>query len=158
MKKWILGLMLLAVAVSANAQFEAGTKYLGASLTNLGLSYSTHEKFRLGIGSSVGYFVADQFMVKADISYNHTNHIDDVSAGLSGRYYFSENGIFMGAGADYVHYTKSNNDVQIPVEVGYCFYLNHYVSVEPAVYYRMSLDDFSKKSTVGLKVGIGFYF
>lgn len=158
MKKWILGLLLFVVAVSANAQFEAGTNYVGVSATNLGLSYSTNEKFRMGIGSSAGFFIADQFLVKGEISYNHTNHIDDVSAGLGGRYYFAENGIFMGAGADFVHYTKSNNDIQIPVEVGYCFYLNHYVAIEPAIYYRMSLDDFSKKSTVGLKVGFGFYF
>ena len=158
MKKWIISLMLFAAAVSANAQFEAGTTYLGVSATNFGLSYSTHEKFRMGIGTSVGYFLTDQFLVKGEISYNHTNHIDDISAGMGGRYYFVENGIFMGAGAEFVHYTKSNNDIQIPVELGYCFYLNHYVSVEPSIYYRMSVNDFSKKSTVGLKVGFGFYF
>lgn len=157
MKKWILGLMLL-VAVSANAQFEAGTKYLGASTTSLDLSYSTNERFRLNVGATAGVFLADKFMVKADVGYNHKKHSDDFTAGLGGRYYFNENGIFMGAGAEFVHYTKNSNDVQIPVEVGYCFYLNNYLSIEPSIYYKMSLDDFSDKSTVGFKIGFGFYF
>ena len=64
----------------------------------------------------------------------------------------------MGAGAEYNHFTKSNNDVMIPVEVGYAFYLNHYLALEPSVYYKMSLHDFSGNSTVGLRVGLSYYF
>ena len=158
MKKWFLGILLLAMTAGANAQFQAGTKYIGASASNLGLSYSTAEKFRFGLNASAGYFVMDKIMVKADVGYNHTNRVGGLTAGLGGRYYFIENGIFLGAGAEFVHYTKSQNDLQIPVEVGYCFYLNHYISVEPSLYYKMSVDDFSDKSTVGFKIGFGFYF
>ena len=64
----------------------------------------------------------------------------------------------MGAGAEFCHLTSNNNDVQVPIELGYAFYLNHYITVEPALYYKMSLDDFSDKSTVGLKIGFGVYF
>ena len=46
----------------------------------------------------------------------------------------------------------------IPVEVGYAYYLNQYLSVEPSVYYKMSLHDFSGNSTVGLRVGLSYYF
>ncbi|MBQ8098870.1 MAG: outer membrane beta-barrel protein [Bacteroidaceae bacterium] len=158
MKKWLFGVLLMVLSLSAKAQFEAGTKYVGASVSNLGLSYSTNEKFRFGANASVGYFLADQFLVKADLGYNHTEHVDDFTTGLNGRFYFKENGIFVGAGGEFVHYTKNNNDVMIPVELGYCFYLNHYVSIEPSVYYKMSLNDFSDKSTVGFKIGFGFYF
>ncbi len=158
MKKWILSAMLLVMSVAAKAQFEAGTSYLGASVSNLGLSYSTVEKFRFGANLSVGTFLADQFMIKADLGYNHTDAVDDFSTGLMGRFYFTENGIFMGAGGEFVHYTKNRNDVMIPIELGYCFYLNHYVSIEPSVYYKMSIDDFSDKSAVGFKIGLGFYF
>ena len=150
--------MLFVLSVSAKAQFEAGTTYMGASLSNLGVSYSTVEKFRFGANLSVGTFLADQFMVRADLGYNHTDAVDDFSTGLMGRYYFAENGIFMGVGGEFVHYTKSRNDVMIPVELGYCFYLNHYVSIEPSVYYKMSVHDFSDNSSVGLKIGLGYYF
>ncbi|HAE23946.1 MAG: hypothetical protein II122_03680 [Bacteroidaceae bacterium] len=158
MKKFILCALLLMVGFGAKAQFEAGTKYLGLSTTSLGLSYSTSERFRLNLDATAGYFIADKVLIKANVGYDHTKNIDDFSAGLGGRYYFLENGIFLGAGAEFVHYTSSSNDVMIPVEVGYAFYLNHYITIEPAVYYKMSMDSFSNKSTVGLKVGFGFYF
>lgn len=158
MKKYILSLLLLVVCTGMKAQFDAGTKYLGVSATGLGMSYSTSEKFRFGVQADAGCFIADKLLLKANLGYNHTDNIDDFSAGLGLRYYFRENGIFLGAGGEFDHLTKNVNDIMIPVEVGYAFYLNHYITIEPAVYYKMSLDDFSDKSTVGVKVGLGFYF
>lgn len=158
MKKLILSVLLLFVCLVGRAQFQAGTKYLGLSSTSLGFSYSTTEKARFDVGIQGGLFLADQFLMQATAKYNHTDIIDDVNLGLGFRYYFIENGIFLGAGGEFIHLTKNNNDVNIPVEVGYAFYLNHYVTIEPSVYYKMSLDDFSDKSTVGIKIGFGFYF
>jgi hypothetical protein len=66
--------------------------------------------------------------------------------------------ISSGAGAEYSHFTPNNNDLRIPVEVGYAFFVNKNITIEPAVYYKMSLADFSDNSTVGLKIGFGFYF
>lgn len=151
-------LLLFAATLGAQAQFKQDTKYVGASLTGLGLSYSSAEKFRFGVDAEAGYFIADGLMLKANVGYEHTRAIDDFHAGLGGRYYFLQNGIFIGAGAEYAHYTPSNNDVRIPVEIGYCYYLNHYIAIEPSVYYKMSLDNFSDKSTVGFKVGLGIFF
>ena len=92
MKKWIITMLLLVFSVGAKAQFEAGTGYVGASVSNLGLSYSTTEKFRFGANLSIGTFLADQFMLRADLGYNHTDAVDDFSTALMGRYYFMENG------------------------------------------------------------------
>ncbi len=158
MKKILFLALLLVGTVVAKAQFEQGTKYLGASLSNFGLSYSSCEKFRFGVEATAGYFFCDNIMLKANVGYDHRPHFDDITLGLGGRYFFSENGIFLGAGAEYCHETKSYNDLRIPVEAGYCFYLNHYVSIEPSVYYKMSINDFSDKSSVGVRVGFGFYF
>ena len=158
MKKILLVTLLLVGAVVSKAQFEQGTKYVGASVSNLGLSYSTCEKLRFGFDATVGYFLYDGVMLKATAGYNHKPHFDDINLGLGGRYYFTQNGVFLGAGVEYCHETTSYNDLRIPVEAGYCFYINHYVSIEPAVYYKMSLNDFSDKSAVGLKVGFGLYF
>ena len=158
MKKWFLGILLLMMAMNANAQFEAGTGYLGVSSTNLGLSYSTNEKVRWGANISGGIFLADKWLAKAELGYNHTRAVDDFTAGLGLRYYFIENGIFLGAGGEFAHFTPNRNDVMIPVEVGYAFYVNHYITIEPSFFYKMSLDDFSDKSMVGFKIGLGFYF
>ena len=158
MKKWMTCLLLFVVAVSANAQFEKGKKYVGASLSGLSLSYSSGEKFRFGLDADTGYFIADNLMLKGNLNYAHTKAVDEISIGAGARYYFEQNGIFLGAGAEYSHFTPNNNDLRIPVEVGYAFFVNKNITIEPAVYYKMSLADFSDNSTVGLKIGFGFYF
>lgn len=158
MKKLLLFIVLLAGALSAHAQFDKGTKYVGTSLSGLGLSYSSSEKFRFGVEATAGYFVSDCLMLRGNISYDHTRKINDVAVGAGARYYFDQCGVFMGAGTEYVHFTPKSNDVQIPLEVGYAFFINRFITIEPSVYYKMSLDSFSQKSTVGLRIGLGFYF
>lgn len=158
MKKILFMLLLLMGTLSAHAQFKQGTKYVGASISGLGMSYSSSEKFRFGIDATAGYFVADCLMLHANVGYEHTRQVDDVNVGAGARYYFDQCGVFLGAGAEYSHLSPSSNDVLIPVEIGYAFYLNHFITIEPSVYYKMSLHDFSNNSTVGLKVGLGFYF
>jgi len=158
MKKLLISLLFACVAVGASAQFSQGTKYIGASFTNLGMSYSKNNEFRFGINLEGGYYVADCWMARAYAGYEHAKHVDDVYIGAGVRYHFYQNGIFLGAGLEYDHITKSNNDLLIPVEVGYTFYLNHYLAIEPSVYYKMSTNDFADGSTVGLRIGLGYFF
>ena len=141
MKKIISFLFVLFVAVSANAQFREGTKYVNASLSNLGFSYSKADRFRFGLQLDAGYYIADRWMVHAGLRYNIT-----------------QNGLFLGAGAELSHHTKGSTDLYIPAEVGYTFFLNHYLTIEPAVYYKMSLSHFGDNSTAGVRVGLGYYF
>ena len=135
MKKILLLMCMVLGTLTANAQFAQGTKYVSASLSGLGLSYSSNQKFRLGVDATAGYFMADCLMLKGNVTYDHTKEIDDISVGAGLRYYFDQCGVFMGAGADYVHYTPSDNDVQIPVEVGYAFFVNRFITIEPSLYY-----------------------
>lgn len=158
MKKILLVLALLCATLGADAQFEQGKKYVESSISGLSMSYSGNEKFRFGLEAGGGYFIDDCLLLKANVGYNHTRAVDDFSVGAGARYYFDQCGVSLGAGAEYVHYTPSNNDVQIPLEVGYHFFLNRYITIEPALYYKMSLHDFSGNSTFGLKIGLGFYF
>ena len=57
--------------MGANAQFEEGTKYVGASLTGLNISYSSGEKFGLGLQGTAGYFFADSWMLTGRLEYTH---------------------------------------------------------------------------------------
>ncbi len=158
MKKLLFFFVLFTIVLNAQAQFEKGTKYVGASLSSFGISYSEKEEFRLGLDAEGGYFVADCVMLKGNVGYDHTKHMDDVRIGAGARYYILQNGIYFGAGAEFNHFTKNNNDVMIPIEVGYAFYLNRHLTIEPNAYYKMSLHDFSGNSTVGFRIGLGFYF
>ena len=159
MKKSLLTLLLAVVSLSASAQFEKFTSYLNTSLTGLDLSYGKDQKLRFGMQATGGYFVADGWMVYGRFGYEHKYRgLDDVKLGAGMRYYIVENGLYMNMGLQYEHLEPNFNYVQLTPEVGYCFYLNHYVSIEPAVYYDLCLNKFSDGSKVGLKLGFGFYF
>lgn len=112
---------------------------------------------------------------------------NDLQIGVGGRYYIEQNGIFLGVGLAYQHATNvtfsqhesiiggtpENGPVEIPTvynyygnrnyvhltpEVGYCFYVNNYLSIEPSVYCNLCLNRFSEGTEIGLKLGMGFYF
>ena len=158
MKKALILFCLLIGSLSAHAQFEQGKKYVSTSLSGIGCSYSAKEDFRFGLDASVGYFAADCLMLRATVGYDHTHEIDDFNIGLGARYYFDQCGVYVGGGLEYAHFTKNNNDLLIPIEVGYAFFITKYITLQPAVYYKMSTNDFGGGSTVGLKIGAGFYF
>ena len=112
---------------------------------------------------------------------------NDLQIGVGGRYYIEQNGIFLGVGLAYQHATNvtfsqhesiiggttenspveirtvynyygSRNYVHLTPEVGYCFYVNNYLSIEPSVYCNLCLNRFSEGTEIGLKLGMGFYF
>ena len=159
MKKLLLAVLLTVATTSAFAQFEKGTKYVGASLTGLNLAINDRQHLSFGFDAKAGYFIKDYWMVEGTFGW-HTSrtHLDRCQIGAKLRYAQVENGLYYACGLKYLHERKSFNDLQLTPELGYCYYLNHYISVEPAIYYDMSLTNFSKKSEVGLKVGIGIYF
>lgn len=158
MKKILLFAAILLSSLSANGQFEQGTKYIGGNVTGLGLSYSKATDFQFGLGAEAGYFIGDGWMLKGNFSYEHQKGINNLNIGAGARYYFLQNGIFLGAGLEYDHYIKSDNSFGMPIEIGYCFYLNHHVALEPSVFYKMSFNDFADRSKVGLRLGIGYFF
>ncbi len=159
MKKIFVLALFLLTATSAFAQFEKGKKYVGASLTGLDLSYDDAQKFHFGLDASAGYFLFDDVMIASQIGMNYGNKAwQEFSASLKGKYYIEQNGITLGAGFKYTHLFNSYNDLAFTPEIGYCYFLNHYITVEPSLYYDMSLTSFSEHSKVGFKVGIGIYF
>ena len=98
MKKIFIALLLSAVSLGASAQFEKGTKYAGASLSGLGLSYSKAEDFRLGLQAVGGFFVADSWMVLGQFGWEHLPGNNSVNLGVAGRYYMQKNGLFFSGG------------------------------------------------------------
>lgn len=159
MKKILTVLLLLLAATAVKAQFHYDTKYVSASFSGLNLNYSEKGGFQIGLHTEGGYFIDDGLMLRGTFSYNHyATDSDKFSIGGGARYYFTQNGISLGAGLEFTHQSPNHNDLRIPVEIGYTFYLNRYLALEPAVYYKMSINDLSKGSEVGMRVGLGFYF
>lgn len=150
----------LFAAVTANAQFEEGKVYVGGSLTGLNMKYTGSEKFSIGTQVQAGYFVADDLMLLGQFNYEHSGKkeiADKFSVGVGGRYYIEQNGIYLGVNCKYVHAGKKFNDFMPGVEVGYAYFLNNSVTVEPAIYYDQSFKNHKDFSTIGLKIGVGIY-
>ncbi|MBO7120142.1 MAG: outer membrane beta-barrel protein [Bacteroidaceae bacterium] len=160
MKKIILSLLLAVVSTGAFAQFEKGTKYVGANLqgTGLGMGYSKSTDFFIGLQANAGYFIADSWMLLGEFGWNHQNGNSSVGLGAGARYYMKQNGLYFAGLLKYKHIPSNINNVYLSPEVGYCFYLNDHISIEPAVYVDMCLNHFKDFTQVGLKIGFGYYF
>lgn len=151
--------MALVMTISANAQFKAGKDYVGASLTGLDLHYNGQDKLNLGAEAKAGYLPWDNIMLLAEAGIQHNGDSDvpdDIRVGVGARYYITQNGLYLGANCKLIHASHNYNDLMPGAEVGYAFFINRSVTIEPAVYYDQSFKK-SKYSTVGLKVGIGIY-
>ena len=159
-KRLMIMCAVMLTTLSASAQFEEGKVYIGTSLTGLNLSYNGLEKFNLGMQAQAGYMVYDNWMVQGQAGYQHYGSdamADQIWAGVGLRYYIIENGLFIGAGAKLVHANHSYNDVMPNIELGYAFFINGTVTIEPAIYYNQSFKSHSDYSTIGLRIGIGLY-
>lgn len=160
MKKTIMLLAALFVTLTASAQFEMGKKYIGASLTGLDLNYSGIGNLSLGLEAKAGYMFSDDLSVYAEAAYNHQGKSDAgdfLSAGAGGRYYITQNGIFLGANCKFIHAFHSYNDIMPGLEVGYAYFVSRTVTIEPSIYYQQSFKSHSDYSTIGFKIGFGIY-
>lgn len=163
MKKIFIALLLAAVSLGASAQFEKGTKYVNASLTGLGLDYCKAGGFHIGMAAGGGYFFANNWAVLGQLGWDHRDGANEFGVGLGARYYLRNNGFFFSGGLKYGAYNPGGDapvsrNLYLTPEVGYCFYLNDHVSIEPAVFLDMSMNHFSDFTKVGLKVSFGYYF
>ena len=152
MKKIFFTLIFALVGMSsAFAQFEKGKFYLGATTNSAGVSYSKTDKFCFNVGVNGGYMFEEAWMgiLEAGFGY-HNSDMQDFYAGAKCRYLIEQNGLFLQMGAKYLHGAPNFNDVQITPEVGYCFFLNHHLTLEPSLYYDVSLTEFSEKSKFGV--------
>lgn len=165
MKKIILSLLLLISGLSASAQFEFDKKYVSASFSGLDMSYGSETKFTMGLDLTGGYFCDDDWMLYGRFGYRHQtiagegNDVNNLNVGAGVRYYITQNGLFLGCGAKYEHIHRHHgNYFDLTPEVGYCFYLNRNLSIEPSVYYDLCVNRFTEGSKIGLRLGLGYYF
>lgn len=172
MKKIALFVMALMLSVAANAQFEQGKGYLGASLSGFDIS-SQAKQFHVGLDAKAGYLFADNLMALAQVGFEHLKDSpDEYKLGVSGRYYIVQNGLYLGAGLT-CKYTESdieslnevgklitekdrNFDLLPGVQIGYAFFLSRTVTVEPELYMDFSTKNFDN-SCYGLRIGVGVY-
>ena len=164
MKKIIVMMVALMAVMSVEAQryvsdtpFTKGKMYAGASLSGIDLNYNSTTKWNLGIDGKAGYFLFDDVMALGEVQWGiHQEMPNDLSVGVGMRYYIRQNGIYLGAGANYKH-SEGYDDFMPNVHVGYAFFLSRTVTIEPELYYNMSTKSFKDYSGFGLRIGFGIY-
>ncbi len=155
MKKIALFVVALVTSVVANAQFEQGKGYLGASLSGFDMS-SQAKKFHFGFDAKLGYMFADNLMLLGEVSYDKTEDSPySLSIGGGDRYYIIQNGLYLGAGLKYKH-AFEYNDLLPNIHLGYAFFLSRTVTLEPELYFDISTKSYDY-SAYGLRIGIGVY-
>ena len=169
MKKIIFSMLCAMCALTTTAQgltkpyadrppFGEGKFYVATALSGLDLNYTTFQNWNLDLSAKVGYLFTDNWMVLAQAEYDYRKHgFNAFSAGAALRYHIEQNGLFLGLGADYVHKYHNYDDLLPTLSLGYSFFLNRTVTIEPEVYYKQSLKD-QDYSGFGLRIGFGIYF
>lgn len=170
MKKLMMAAIGLMMAVGANAQylndpttpFYQGKYYVGASASSASFTYSKSTDFKLSLNAKAGYLFMDNLMFLGVVEFSGQNNFDILTTqiGAGARYYFEQNGIYLGAIAKYAHvkeYESNFSDFRPEVHAGYCFFLNRNITLEPEAYYEHSFKD-SDYSGLGVRIGLGIYF
>ena len=170
MKKLMMAAIGLMMATSMSAQyqnysvtpFSEGKFYVNASASSGSLSYSKTTDFAMGINAKGGYLFMDNIMLLGVLQFDGKNNFDILTTqiGAGARYYFEQNGLFLGAVAKYANVKvddHSFSDFRPEVNVGYCFFLSRHVAAETEAYYEHSFKD-SDYSGLGVRFGLGIYF
>ena len=123
------------------------------------MGYNGSNGFTLGVDLKGGYFLEDNWQVNGSAGFEHVGETDYdcFKAGVGGRYYIIQNGVYLGASAIYSHQQKGFNDLLPSVQLGYAFFLNKSVTIEPELYYEQSFKNHGDYSTVGIRIGVGVY-
>ena len=164
MKKILTLVIAMFTCFGASAQFEKGKKFIGASVSGFDLSYPKAKDFTADLDFNAGYFVSNDLLLKGGIGYGYEDERHQIKLGLTARYYFENNGIFVGTGTEGSWRNKvgwrhhGQFLLKVPVEVGYAYFINRHVTLEPSVYYNVCLNGFRDYSGGGIKIGFGVYF
>ena len=156
MKKIALFAVMLLMTVAAHAQFESGKVYVEGSLSGFDMS-SQAKKFHLGIGARGGYMFMENVMALGELNYNHLEDSNDIfGIGAGARYYISQNGLYLGAMLKLKRDAFKETDFMPGLHLGYAFFLNGTVTIEPELYMDFSTKKF-ERSSYGLAIGVGLY-
>ncbi len=162
MKKIFLALAMLTMTLATNAQsdtpFAKGKFYASAGLSGFGLGYNANSKWNMDITTKGGYLFKDNWMGVGEFTWGlHQKSSNTFVLGAGARYYIEQNGLYLGAGMRFKHY-DGYDDFMPNVNIGYAYFLNHYLTIEPELYFDISTKDFSEYSGFGLRIGLGCYF
>jgi len=165
MKKLLFSL-LCALTFSAVSQaqtqdrlpFAQDKLYTGASLSGFDLNWNKSQSWHMNVAAKCGYLFEDDWMILGKVGYDwYKKGTKTLEAGAGLRYYIEQNGLFLGASGEY-HHNAEYDDFLPSAQLGYCYFLNRTVTIEPELYYNLSMKNHTEYSGFGFRIGIGIYF
>ncbi len=172
MKKVVFTIFMVAVAYTANSQENNGQtakgKFLielktqvggvGGSLTNTGFSFVNSNGYSSwSAGLDGGYFIADNFALKAGFGYADSNHGGSsvFTYKLGAKYYLNGKIPFeidlSGSNMDYL----VDKPLFLGLSGGYAFFLGDKLSIEPGLKYIAPLNNKDFLNS-GFQFNVGF--
>ena len=107
------------------------------------------------VGAEGGYFVADNFAVKAGLGYGDFGGDDLVTYRLGAQYYFNGN---IPVGVDFTGASTDGESVNyVGVEGGYAWFVAPNIAVTPKVRYNIATKDTYESAFQGL-IGFSLFF
>ncbi len=132
---------------------------LGGSFSIVSVKDSEDNLTQLNIELDGGYFVMDNLAVGLVSGFTHTKLGDTDNSnfhiGPFARYYTNMN-LFFGAGYLYSSTKDSEDFGTIPVEIGYAYFFNRYLALEPAITIGIPGNN-SNNFITNFGIGLGLY-
>lgn len=133
-----------------------------AMIGSTGFSFaSSNGVSAYNIGLDGGYFIADDFALKAGLGYGGESEFDTsvFSYRLGAKYYVSS---MIPVTLDLTGASEkdaSENPLWLGIGAGYAIFLGDNVSIEPGVRYNVSLnEDYSEEGVFQLNIGFALHF
>ena len=171
MKKLLFSLCVLVLSASAFAQTDKGRILVGVD-SGLGFSSTSFEgnddnSNNFGLNLNGGYFILDNLVAGANISFSRTSFDDFTSTqigfGPFVRGYFEQ--VFAQVGINFLDVNTESDGTEFDTQgnttrfsLGYAAFINDNISVEPALNYELGGGDaFDGRNTFSLSVGFAIY-
>ncbi len=131
-----------------------------AMLGNTGFYLTSSDgQTNYNIGLDGGYFVADNFAVKAGLGYGDNSVVTTLSYRLGAKYYVNS---MIPITLDLTGASTKDaieNPLWLGIGGGYAIFLGENVSIEPGLRYNLSLNDkFTDKGILQFNVGFALHF
>lgn len=170
MKKMILGAaMLMAATVfgqesksmsdatkKGSIVIEANTGSWATGNTSFSL-ISVDDATDWSIGADGGYFIADNFAIKAGLGYADGDSFVDGTFvyKLGAQYYFNGN---IPVGVDLTGVTAGDGNLWVGLEGGYAWFVANNVALTPKLRYNITLDEEKGPSAFQGLIGFSIFF
>lgn len=146
------------VVIEANSTLGAFGGIIGGNGTSFNLSTSDGVTI-WNIGGELGYFVEDNFALKAGFGYGDFDGSNIVSYKIGGKYYvggkFPMQIDYSGQSSD--DFFGGENPSYLGFQAGSAFFLGEMVSIEPSVRYNVSLNSDFFENIFEIQIGFSIF-